>query len=181
MPNHVITEIRFSDVSAEKRAEIIGLCSGPEGEIDFETLLPPPLNVWKGSAGTRHEKAFGKQNIALEWSRANWGTKWNAYGLGGVDGAYQSVVEGDGTLTLTFKTAWSTPYGWILALWHAAGVPLSYSFLDEGASSAKTGRFTAYGDDMINDPWREDDATPEEHRRMHKLLWGVEEFEPEPT
>ena len=65
------------------------------------------------------------------------------------------------------------PYGWLLALWHIGELPFDYTWLDEGRGSATTGRFTAY---FRSQPWVEQEATEVEYRRMHKLLWGVEEF-----
>ena len=38
-----------------------------------------------------------------EWSVANWGTKWNAYG-------YDEYTDYSGCDELTFKTAWSAPH-----------------------------------------------------------------------
>lgn len=38
-----------------------------------------------------------------EWSVANWGTKWNAYG-------YDEYTDYSGCDELTFKTAWSVPH-----------------------------------------------------------------------
>lgn len=175
MPNHVITEIRFKNVDADQQGAILALARGPESPIDFATLLPIPSNIWQGSVSTRHSVFPGN---ALDWCRDNWKTKWNAYGID-QGGKYQTIATTDDTLTLTFQTAWSTPYGWLLALWHIGELPFEYSFLDEGALRAKTGRFTAYSDDFTSDPWSEEAADDAEHRRMHKLLWGVEEFEDE--
>ena len=38
-----------------------------------------------------------------EWSVANWGTKWNAYG-------YDKYTDYSGCKELTFETAWSAPH-----------------------------------------------------------------------
>jgi hypothetical protein len=176
MPNHVITEVVFRNVSKEKRAEILAMISGAEREIDFETLLPIPLNVWQGSVGSRHEAAFGKPLTGLDWCRENWGTKWNAYGLDEGD-KYRSVDQTPDALTLTFQTAWSTPYGWLLALWHKSGCPFEYTWLDEGRNNAFFGRFTSYDDDMRGEPWSEAEADEATTRRMRKLMFGVETFE----
>lgn len=178
MPNHVITEIVFRGVSKEKKAEILAMVSGANSQIDFTTLLPIPLNVWQGSVGRRHEEAFYKENTALDWSRQNWGTKWNAYGLD-EGGRYHSIVQVDDRLVLTFQTAWRTPYGWLLALWHKSNVPLEYTWFDEGREHAVAGRFTTYDDDMRGDPWLEAEADEATTRRFHKLMFGVEAFEDE--
>jgi hypothetical protein len=173
MPNHVLTEIRFKNIDADQQGAILALCRGPESPIDFGTLLPIPSNIWQGSVGQKHAVFPGN---ALDWARANWGTKWNAYGID-EGGRYKTIATTDDTLTLTFQTAWSTPYGWLLALWHIGELRFEYSYLDEGAISAKVGRFTTYSDGLGDQPWSEEQAPEEEHRRMHKLLWGVERFE----
>lgn len=178
MPNHVLTEIVFRTTSKEARAKVLELIGGPECEIDFETLLPLPLNVWRGSVGIRHEEAFQKANTGLDWCRENWGTKWNAYGLD-EGGKYRSIFQTEEALVLTFQTAWRTPYGWLLALWHKSGCPFEYSWLDEGRSDAFVGRFTAYGDGIRDEPWSEEKADEATTRRLHKLLWGVEQFDDE--
>ncbi len=178
MPNHVITEIVFRNLPKEKLVAILDMASSTEQKIDFSTLLPIPLNVWQGSVSIRHESAFGKENTALDWCRLNWGTKWNAYGLD-EGGKYRSVDQSADALTLTFQTAWSTPYGWLLALWHKSGCAFEYTWLDEGREHAFAGRFTTYEDDIRSEPWREDEADEATTRRMHKLMYGVESFDNE--
>ena len=173
MPNHVLTEIRFKNIDADQQGAILALCRGAEGPIDFQTLLPIPSNIWQGSVGAHHSVFPGN---ALDWARANWSTKWNAYGID-EGGRYQTIATTDDTLTLTFQTAWSTPYGWLLALWHIGELPFEYTWLDEGRSGATAGRFTAYSNDWAEQPWSEEDAPEDEYRRMHKLMWGVERFE----
>ncbi|WP_027039087.1 hypothetical protein [Mesorhizobium ciceri] len=175
MPNHVLTEIRFKNIDADQQGAILAIIRGPERPIDFATLLPIPSNIWQGSVSTKHSVFPGN---ALDWSRANWGTKWNAYGID-QGGKYQTIAAADDTLTLTFQTAWQTPYGWLLALWHIGELPFEYSWFDEGRGGATIGRFTAYSDEFHSNPWSEEDAPEAEYRRMHKLMWGVEEFEDE--
>lgn len=172
MPNHVLTEIRFKNIDADQQGAILAIIRGHDRPIDFRTLLPIPSNIWQGSVGTRHDVFPG---TALDWCADNWSTKWNAYGID-EGGRYQSIRSTDDTLTITFQTAWSTPYGWLLALWHIGELPFEYSFMDEGAIRAKSGTFTAYSDDFRAEPWTEADADEAEHRRMHKLMWGVEEL-----
>lgn len=172
MPNHVLTEIRFKNVDADQQGAILALARGPESPIDFGTLLPIPSNIWQGNVGTKHSVFPG---TALDWCRANWTTKWNAYGID-QGGRYQTIATTDDTLVLTFQTAWSTPYGWLLALWHIGELPFEYSYIDEGAVRAKSGFFAAYSDEFSAEPWAEVEADEAEHRRMHKLMWGVEEF-----
>lgn len=176
MPNHVLTEIVFSGVDDRAQSAVLSLVSSPKALVDFEVLLPIPANVWLGNSGRIHTKTFPA--TALDWCASNWSTKWGAYGID-EGGRYQTVARAADTLTITFKTAWRPPYGWLLALWHKAAKPLSYTYLDEGAGSARFGRFTTYDEPWGKEPWTEGDCTPEETRRMHKLLWGVESFDDE--
>jgi hypothetical protein len=81
MPNHVINEVIFRGVDAAAQDAISAkICSAP-GKVDFEVLVPTPPNVWLGNVSSLHEKAFGRERCALDWSTVEWGTKWNAYGL----------------------------------------------------------------------------------------------------
>lgn len=175
MPNHVINEVTFSNVDAETQGRIIALVRGAEREIDFNVLIPMPINVWQGNVSTKHEQAFGE--CGLDWSRREWGTKWNAYGLD-EGGKYQSIRASEGTLVLTFQTAWSAPRKWLLALFNTCKIPFEYRWMSEGEDVAVIGRFYFDPREMGSPDWDEktieDDA---ERRRIHKLLWGVEEFE----
>lgn len=177
MPNHIITEVTIPNIDQATQERIIAAVRGPDREIDFDVLVPTPINVWIGSVGTRHETAFGES--ALDWSRREWGTKWNAYGLS-EGGKYKSVLPGESSLVLTFQTAWSTPRKWLLALFNTFKIPFEYRWMDEGDDKAVLGRFFFDDREMDSPQWDEavigDEA---ERRRMHKLLWGVEEFERE--
>lgn len=176
MPNHVINEIVIEG-DAALFDRVLAKVSTEQSPIDFEGLLPSPLNAWRYGQSTKHEKAF--PIMEMDWTRANWGTKWNAYGLD-EGGKYQSVVRTDNRLVLTFQTAWGAPMGWLLALHNQFKLPFSYGYLSEGGSSARVGWFKV-PDNWAAEPWDEKDATPEQGRRLHKLLWGVERFEDEPA
>lgn len=173
MPNHVLTEVVFRDVGSLKQIDILGKVSSRERKIDFEELLPMPLNIWRGNVSSRHEEAF--PGTALDWCSANWGTKWNAYGID-EGGKYESVERTDDSLTLRFQTAWSPPMGWLVALFNSFGLSFEYAYLDEGASHAMSGSFRIGVDKFLGDQWSEAKADEPTHRRMHKLMWGVEEF-----
>lgn len=170
MPNHAVTEIVFSNVTAAQSAEILAVVGRPARPIDFSVLLPPPINFWSGSVGRKHEDSF--PGTQMDWSTENWGTKWNAYGIS--DG-YQSIIQTDTTLTLTFQTAWSRPIGWLCALFNSTSQPFNYSSLSEGGAPAVVGSFRTEG--KFGDPeWEETEADELTGRRLHKLLWGVESF-----
>ncbi|KKB81047.1 hypothetical protein VW35_02450 [Devosia soli] len=176
MPNHVITQIVFRNVDAAAQAEILSKVSSKKAEIDFEVLLPIPLNIWLGNVGTKHEETFRAGN-ALEWCSENWGTKWNAYGLSeGAGPRYSTIAQTDDTLTLTFQTAWSTPYGWLVALQNSIGRRFEYRWLSEGQHDAFAGYFEPVTDDWKREPWSEYIADEQMRRHLHLLKWGVEEF-----
>ncbi len=173
MPNHVINEVIFSDLSRADALAVLAGVRNTQGRIDFAILLPVPLNAWMSSCSSMHEKTF--RLTALDWQTQNWGTKWNAYGIDD-----HSIVLTDDRLVLTFQTAWSPPYGWLLAIFNKFKVSFQHNWLDEGASRGICGTFNyaAYvdGDIMADAPWQEIEADDAMHRHLHKLLWGVEEF-----
>ena len=170
MPNHVINEIVLHGVTLEAASPKI---LNAKGEVDFGVLLPLPLNFWPGSAGSQHEKAF--PGTHLDAATKQWGTKWGAYGD-------PTAVERDGDTVITFQTAWSHPRGWTCALFNTFNCAITASWLSEGGWA---GHIETYAVDtgLIGGPeWTDreiEDGSPE-HRRLHKLLWGVEAFEPEP-
>lgn len=170
MPNHVVNEIIFTDITADQRRDILSSVLDADGNIDFEVLVPSPLNIWKGSVSVLHEKAF--PGTHLDWARENWGTKWNAY-------QQKPIEAGTDSLRLVFSTAWRPPYGWIIALFNRFGLPFDHNWLDEGAAVGRCGKFIPgnLDDRLAGQPWSERDATPDEHKRLHVLQWGVESFE----
>jgi hypothetical protein len=173
MPNHVINEIVFSDITAGQRAAILASVLNAENRIDFGILLPIPLNCWMGSVSVLHEKAF--KNTALDWCTANWGTKWGAY-------SQEPIEDADDSLRMVFQTAWRPPYGWLCALFNRFMLPFDHRWLDEGARFGCIGRFDPkFLDDRGGEPWSERDAHPDEHKRLHLLKWGVEAFDDEET
>lgn len=176
MPNHVINEIIFR-VDAMKQLSILTMVRNSAGEIDFEILVPKPLNLWDGGAGQQHEKKF--KRIGLDWARENWGTKWNAYGQD-QGGKYQSIAQTEDAITLTFQTAWSPPYPWIAALFNFFKCPIEHNWFDEGHSRGVSGKFDYQEYVKGFGGWEEVEADDAMQKHLHKLLWGVEEFPDEP-
>ena len=168
MPNHVINELIFRNVNADQQDAIIAAACDAEGKVDFSVLVPAPLNMWNGNVGSEHEKAFGR--TGLDWNRANWGTKWNAY-------SHQATERTDDTLVLRFETAWSPPYPWLAAVLNKLSLPFEHNWLDEGASRGRAGRFSI--EEKWGPEWKETEADDQLHRHLHKLHWGVEQFEDE--
>ena len=171
MPNHVINEIVFTNITADQRGDILANILDDKDHIDFGILLPIPLNCWMGSVSSLHEQAF--ENTALDWCRQNWGTKWGAY-------SQEPIEDAADSLRLVFQTAWRPPYGWLCALFNRFMLPFDHNWLDEGAIVGRVGRFEPkLLDDFSGNAWSERVATPKEHKRLHVLLRGVESFEDE--
>lgn len=168
MPNHCINELIFRGVDRAARDKIMTAACNSRGSVDFDVLVPTPLNMWWGNVGSDHEKAF--KRTALDWSREHWGTKWNAYDI-------RPVEEADDTLTLRFETAWAPPYPWLAALFNSLKLSFDHNWLSEGGGDGVHGEFRIEG--RWGPEWKEAAADPELHRHLHKLLWGVEEFEEE--
>jgi hypothetical protein len=176
MPNHVINELIFRGVDRTRQAEILALlCSKGIAEslyqVDFQVLVPIPKNVWLFNVGQNHEKAFGR--VALDWCRRHWGTKWNAY-------SQKPIEQSDDALILRFETAWRPPYPWLVAVFNTLKCRFEHNWMDEGGPSA-SGLFDWPPDenDLRHEPWKETEPTDEMKRHLHKLHWGVEEFENE--
>lgn len=120
MPNHVSHKITFA---ADKAAEIFA-ATCPEGHFDFETLVPPPSNMYHGDLSRDDEKDFPVN--WLSWARQNWGTKWNAYDC-------KCEVIGDKAV-ITFDTAWSCPYPVLAAFCNRFQIPFEHRYFDEGSN-----------------------------------------------
>jgi len=81
MPNWCDNEVRLTHVDVSKVTALVQHLN--EGGALFEHLRPNPVPEWSYS-----------------WCRDNWGTKW--------DVAPQYETD-DGTIVLTFDSAWSPP------------------------------------------------------------------------
>jgi hypothetical protein len=175
MPNHVLNELVFHDLSGQEIDKIVSMV-GTEGRpVDFSVLVPQPINIWKGGVGKRHKEIFNDN--ALNWNRRNWGTKWNAYGLS--ETKYNPIMVGDdGTLIITFQTAWRPPMDWIIALYNSAKRAFVHNWLDEGAEFGHTDQFICPPEkDWMAEEWVEGRADEETDRRLRFLLWGDVESE----
>lgn len=73
--------------------------------FDFNKIVPMPEDIFRGPLGEKEREMYGENNW-YDWSRRNWGTKWNSY-----DGEWYE----EGT-SIQFNTAWSTPEPVYLAL-----------------------------------------------------------------
>ncbi|WP_091739870.1 hypothetical protein [Phenylobacterium immobile] len=169
MPNHVVNELIFRDVAEDDQERILRAACGEGDKVDFNALVPAPLNMWWGSVSDRHEKAFGRTHLA--WARDHWGTKWNAY-------SHRPVERTEDSLTLRFETAWRPPYPWLAAMFNALRLSFDHNWLSEGDGIGVHGRFDATQvEDLGSDPWRETSAEGDLQKHLHVLQWGVESFD----
>ena len=168
MPNHIYNEITLKDVLyADARKVILN----KDGDVDFGVLLPLPLNGWPGSAGILHKQEF--PSVHLDDARKIWGTKWGPYGD-------PKLVRHNDGVTITFQTAWTHPRGWVCALFNTFNCDILCEWLDEGYFDGTRETWSKIVDgDMTSPSWKSE-KIPEkspDHRRLHKALHGVEEFE----
>lgn len=166
MPNDVVNELIFTGLTDADKDRVLAAALNEKGEIDFEVLVPVPLNLWWGNAAEIHEKKFG--GTALDWQRRNWGTKWNAY-------SQRPIVRTDEELRLIFDTAWRPPYAWLAALVNKTGLSFHHNWLDEGCEKGVHAEFRVLAEGDIFGPvkWFEapcDDAVQARLNDLH----GVE-------
>ena len=118
MPNHVTNKIVFDAIEADR---IFAKCC-PDLKFDFRTLIPEPVQMYRGNTSQDDEQDF-KCNWR-SWHIENWGTKWNAYDC------YCKIENGKAIIV--FDTAWSVPYPVIAAFANTFIIPFEHSYFDEG-------------------------------------------------
>lgn len=104
MPNHVTNRIKITG-DPDTVKHILNKIKSDEfrvGTVDFEKIIPMPENIFRGNLGLRERKLYGKNNW-YDWSVANWGTKWNAYG-------FYPNINYSKEKEIRFLTAWSAPH-----------------------------------------------------------------------
>lgn len=104
MPNHVTNTITY-DGDRKQIAEMLEAIKKDElgiGTVDFNKIIPMPDDIYRGDLGPKERELYGDKNW-YDWCRANWGTKWNAYG-------YEEDFDYSPTDSLWFQTAWSAPH-----------------------------------------------------------------------
>lgn len=171
MPNHVTNELIFRDLTTEQIASVMAKTINKDGRVDFEILLPTPLNAWQWNEGSNHQNTF--PIMGMTWARENWSTKWNAYQC------LEPEVSATG-LTLVFDTAWSPPFGWLVAVFNSQKVSFEHNWFDEGSDHSNHAVFdysAIENDTWGREPWVTEIANDDLHRHMHMLKYGVERFE----
>lgn len=104
MPNHV-TNIVTYEGDRKQIAEMLEAIKKDDlgiGTVDFNKIIPLPDDIYRGDLGPKERELYGDKNW-YDWCRANWGTKWNAYG-------YDKDFDYSQTDSLWFQTAWSAPH-----------------------------------------------------------------------
>ena len=82
MANNVtnIIELRGKPERVQELLNAIGNDEYGSGSISFEKIIPMPGNLYMGAISRNGTLPYGKNNW-LDWSLANWGSKWDAYGF----------------------------------------------------------------------------------------------------
>ena len=119
MPNNVTNKLTFDPLHADT---VFKICC-PHNGMDFNTLIPQPLQVYQGNISSEDETDFTCN--WKTWNLENWGTKWNAY-----DSICTSVYGDDAAII--FNTAWSIPYPVIVAFANRFEIPFEHRYFDEG-------------------------------------------------
>lgn len=149
MPNHITNRIKITgDPDMVKR--VLNKIKNDEfgvGTVDFEKIIPMPDNIFKGNLGIQERELYGKNNW-YDWSVANWGTKWNAYGFD-PNADYSKEKE------LRFLTAWSAPHPVIAKLSEMfSSVKFEHEWADEDIGM-NCGRYVYYDGERIEEYYPE--------------------------
>lgn len=163
MPDVVKNRIVFKRVSIEKKFEILDFIIDKKCRVDFNILIPQPLNIWLGNCGALEERIF--KQTWYNWNQANWGTKWNAYNT-------RHIMYSRGVLELTFDTAWTPPYPWLAALINKLKTSFNHYYSLE-SDKVFIGKFSykKEDEDTIKNPysWSEVECSEKELNLLKKL------------
>ena len=140
MPNHITNKLTikgekeqvnkvldFIKIEKDIDKEFNGI-----GTIDFNKITPMPRWVYGSSPDVmgisiKDEEKYGVGNTSIEWSRDNWGTKWNAYSQGDNRNTENTIY---------FQTAWNNVAELIRKVaWIFPGIEIEYSYCDEDFGS----------------------------------------------
>ncbi len=104
MPNWVYNTLKVIKGDPQ---EVFAFVRTEESVFDFNTLVPQPEGLYRGSLGPREFEKYGKNNW-YNLNNANWGTKWNA-----CEARYSTKVPEH---IIWFRTAWDAPAPVFVAL-----------------------------------------------------------------
>lgn len=165
MPNWCDLELRVLDDGSceELRRFISGKDSmGEQASVTFNKLIPMPDNIFRGDLGKKEMELYGKNNW-YDWSRAHWGTKWDACHV-------QVTPE-----CVMFSTAWCPPFPWLEKLAERAAIKgrtIKVNIWYEGLS--KEDAFEGY---LLRDGRLCEDEADEEFIRGYDELYVEQEKE----
>lgn len=108
MPNHVENTLEihvWNRDRVNRIEEVKELLAGEDEDghkrvIDFEKIIPPPEDMFRGNLSMEDRK--NNPVNWYDWQTQYWGTKWNAYDAYIEDESYD-------TLIVKFTTAWAPP------------------------------------------------------------------------
>ena len=108
MPNWVSIELSVSANSAEELEMFLDQVKDKEEKrfnLDFNSLIPQPGNLFKENLSFQKQKELDKAGIPnwYDWNNSNWNTKWNACHT-------DLDKESDTKCRIFFDTAWDFPY-----------------------------------------------------------------------
>ena len=101
MPNWVTNEVTFCFDMSHDKDRFMKLVTSDDNLFDFKNIIPMPDNIFKGDLGLAEREKYGSLNW-LDWSRENWGTKWNSSDA-------EVTEEEENYVGFIFNTAWSAP------------------------------------------------------------------------
>lgn len=166
MPNDIYNKITFD---AQHSETVFSTCC-PDGWFDFNTLIPAPLHVYRGSLSKEDREDF--PHTWQSWNIENWGTKWNSY---------QSACRVENkTAIIVFYTAWSVPYPVIVAFANKFGIPFEHRYLDQMENFWGIENWVKYdelqivarGKKQYNNPEHIDELIKEEKKYITRLLYA---------
>lgn len=154
MPNHAYQLLKFSCWNdADTVKSIAEALAGENGAIDFEKIIQPPANMFRGDLGQKEREYCQENNLPnwMDWQTENWGTKWNAYRI-------QEPSIDEHNISFRFCTAWSIPMPVIDKIFEMFGsADIEYLAADDGGWFAyrryrNDGKTKSINWDKNNDP-----------------------------
>jgi hypothetical protein len=164
MPDYIMNELVFCDLSDDAIAEIEALTVNAQGVVDFNILLPLPDRL----------RGEWRDGDILEVISI-WGTKYNAQ----ANPPFKMIKKlGDGRLILRFLTANNKPWLWMMALLTKLRVSVQYTWCWEGQFGWQS-TFDCRSKDPISERKIEQDKGL--HKRMRRLYKKATAIRPEPS
>lgn len=113
MPNYVHNYLYLHIPNPVSRRKFLAEIAGEKRCIDFEKIIPPPADMFRGNLGEAERRECAEKGVPtwLDWQTKNWGTKWNSL-------EPNVNIKKDGLL-IRFQTAWQPPYPVIAKLFTA--------------------------------------------------------------